>query len=221
MSDRDDAVPAGSGRGLIVDYGGVLTTSVARSFRNFEQVEGLPKGVVFDVVAEAYAGREGAIARFERGELTAAEFGRLLAEELAERGHRVRAERLHERIFGSVSRAPDVWSLVQRVRAHGVRTALLSNSWGRDGYPEAELDAHFDVIVISGEVGLRKPDPEIFRLTADRLGVPPERCAFVDDLQRNVEAARQVGMCGVHHRGDIADTVRALEDFFGLELVDA
>jgi epoxide hydrolase-like predicted phosphatase len=75
----------------------------------------------------------------------------------------------------------------------------------------------FDAVVISGEVGLNKPEPEIFRLGAERLGVPPEECVFVDDLRENCEGAEAVGMTAILHRG--ADgTLPELERLFGAEL---
>ncbi|MGH3441067.1 MAG: HAD family hydrolase [Nitriliruptorales bacterium] len=208
--------------GLILDYGGVLTSSAAVSFRAFERNEGLPRGVVFDVIAEAYADAAGGddanpIARFERGESTAEEFGAELARRLGEHGHDVDPTDIHQRIFAESEPARAMWGIVRQARAAGVRTALLSNSWGTDHYPVDEFEAHFDVVVISGEVGLRKPDPAIYRLTAERLGLPPERCVFVDDLDRNVEAAREVGMNGVHHF-DFETTVEDLSRLLGVEL---
>lgn len=107
-------------------------------------------------------------------------------------------------------------AVVRRARSLGVRTALLSNSWG-DHYPEALWDGLFDEIVISGQVGLRKPQPEIFRLTCDRLDLSPERCIMVDDLPQNVHAAAAVGMIGVLHRS--CDETRAeLEILLGTTL---
>jgi epoxide hydrolase-like predicted phosphatase len=99
-------------------------------------------------------------------------------------------------------------------KRHGLRTALLSNSWGGD-YERGDWAGLFDAVVISGEVGLRKPDPEIFRLTARRIGLPPRRCVFVDDLAANVRGAAAVGMVGVHHL-DLESTVDELQVLFGL-----
>ena len=91
-----------------------------------------------------------------------------------------------------------------------MRTGLLSNSWGFDVYPFERLERHFDDLVLSGAVGLRKPDPAIYRLAAQRLGAAPGACVFVDDLQRNVEVASELGMVGVHHTGDDAATRSAV-----------
>jgi putative hydrolase of the HAD superfamily len=91
----------------------------------------------------------------------------------------------------------DVAGLVRQVRAAGLRTALLSNAGG-PGRP-AQWQRLFDVVVLSGQVGLRKPDPRIYALTAARLGVAAARCVVVDDVAGNVRGAAAAGMTGVHH----------------------
>lgn len=219
MTARDPSFgPSGGARakGLLVDYGGVLTTSAARAFREFEHEAGLPEGVLLELIAEAYGGGadDGPIARLERGEVTVDEFTRGVRERLAERGHDVEVVDVVAEIFGRTRRELDMWAVVRRARRVGVRTALVSNSWGTEGYPMDDLEQHFDTLVISGEVGLRKPDREIYLLAVERLDLDPQRCAFVDDLQRNVEAARALGMFGVVHR-DVEVTARELERFIG------
>jgi epoxide hydrolase-like predicted phosphatase len=99
---------------------------------------------------------------------------------------------------------------VRTARDGGVRTALLSNSWSTSHYDRELLRELFDAVVISGEVGLHKPQPEIFRLTADRLAVDPGACVFVDDLRENVEGAEGIGMTAILHR-DAEATVNRLE----------
>ena len=105
-------------------------------------------------------------------------------------------------------------ALVRAVRAQGLRTGLLSNAGGcgRPEWPDL-----FDTVVLSGIAGVAKPDPEAFLLVAERLGVAPERCVFVDDLRRNVLGAAAVGMTGVHHTSREA-TVAELEVLLGLDL---
>lgn len=207
--------------GLLVDYGGVLTSSAGQAFRAFERETGLPKGTVIEIIVEAYRRGEATnpIVRFERGESTPGEFATSFAEALAERGHDLDLEGLHLRMFSDTTRVTAMWRLVARARAAGVATGLLSNSWGVDGYPIDELEAVFDDLVISGEVGLRKPEPEIYLLAAERIGRSPEQCAFVDDLEVNVVAARDVGMCGVHHT-EFEATAACLEEFLGIALRD-
>ncbi len=100
-------------------------------------------------------------------------------------------------------------------------TAVLSNSWGVDAYPTELMAEHFDDVVISAEVGLRKPDPAIFRLAAERLAVPASGCVFVDDLDLNVAAARELGMTAIHHDGDEDRVLAELSDAFGVDVTDA
>ena len=93
----------------------------------------------------------------------------------------------------------------------------MSNSWSTSHYDRSSLDQLFDAIVISGEVGLNKPDAEIFELAADRVGVPAGECVFVDDLRENCEGAERVGMTAVRHR-NAPRTVAELEGLLGVEL---
>ncbi len=225
MRQPDDAETAvrphdPSARALLVDYGGVLTGPVDRSFADHERTLGLPPGRAYQLLLAASDVVDGGpIASLERGELTTEDFDELLLALLLRGGHQIATQgSLLAGLFAGLAPAGGVWELVAAARAAGVRTALLSNSWGTDLYPRHLLDEHFDVTVISGEVGLRKPDPAIYHLAAERLGVQPARCAFVDDLPANVEVARRLGMFGVVHTGDDTATVAALSDHLGLSL---
>jgi putative hydrolase of the HAD superfamily len=106
---------------------------------------------------------------------------------------------------------------VRRIREGGVGTALLSNSWGIDYYPHDLLAELFDEVVISGQVGLRKPDEEIYHLAVDGLGVPAPECVFVDDLEVNIDTAERVGMRGLHHEHP-GETIGELERLFDVDL---
>ena len=197
MADRD---------GLIVDYGGVLTTDVFASFRAFCEAEGLEPDTVRDRFREDPEARE-LLAGLETGALDVTEFEPRFAALL-----QVESERLIDRLFGGM--APDEAMLdgVRVARRAGVRTGLLSNSWGAaTAYDAALLEELFDAWVISSEVGLRKPDPAIYELAADRLGLPPERCVFVDDLPGNLKPARAIGMATVLHRGDAEATLAEVD----------
>ena len=103
---------------------------------------------------------------------------------------------------------------VRAMRRRGVRMGLLSNSVGDEAVYDSELlEDLFDGVVISSEVGLRKPDPAIYALAAERTGLPPADCVYVDDIGGNLKPARALGMATVLHRGDAAQTlaeVRAL-----------
>jgi len=149
------------------------------------------------------------LVRLETGALPAVEFEAAFAALLEVPSHR-----LLQRMFGGME--PDLAMIegVRALRRPGLRIALLSNSVGdAAAYDAALLDELFDARVISGEVGLRKPDPAIYELSAERLGLPPAACVFVDDLPGNLKPARALGMATVLHRGDAEATlgeVRAL-----------
>ena len=145
------------------------------------------------------------------------DFERALAGELARRGSPVSAAGLLRRMLGGLEKLEDdMLGLVRRARGLGVRTALLSNSWGNH-YPDELWEGLFDAVVISGRVGMRKPEPEIFRHTCALLGLPAERCVMVDDLPHNITGAADVGLLGVLHHS-YPETLAELEVVFGLPL---
>jgi epoxide hydrolase-like predicted phosphatase len=106
---------------------------------------------------------------------------------------------------------------VRAAREGGIRTALLSNSWGVGYYPRELLEELFEEVVISGEVGMRKPDPDVYLHTAGRLGLRPRECVFVDDHDDNIRAAQRIGMRTVHHR-ETPETVEEMERALGVSL---
>jgi epoxide hydrolase-like predicted phosphatase len=171
-------------KGLLVDFGGVLTTNVFDSFKAFCRAEGLPEDSVKNMFRERGEGLA-LLRRLETGELTADEFSAQFAPLLE-----VRPVNLVERLFGGVGPDEPMLEAVRRARAAGIKTGLISNSWG-DGlaYDPALLEELFDAVVLSGDVGLHKPQAEIFVLGAERIGVAPEDCVFVDDLRENCEGA--------------------------------
>lgn len=217
MNSGTGWVAAGS-RALLMDYGGVLTSPVQDAFASFEADLGLPAGRSFSLLREASRDADGGvIGALERGELDVADFDARLHRLLVDAGYRVaEGTGLVEGLFAGMQPAGHLWAVAEEVRGEGVCTALLSNSWGLSAYPFDRLAGTFDTLVLSGEVGLRKPDPRIYELASARVGVAPAACVFVDDLQRNVTAAEQVGMQGIHHTGDDAATRAAILDALGL-----
>jgi len=202
----------GDRSGLIVDYGGVLTTDIFVSFARFCEAEGLDPETVRDrFLHDAEARR--LLEELETGKLREAEFEPAFAAVLE-----VESERLIDRLFGGMEPDDAMIDGVRAARAAGVRTGLLSNSWGDDRYPRKQLEELFDAWVISGEVGIRKPDPAIYELAAERLGLPPDACVFVDDLPGNLKPARAIGMATVVHRGDAAATLAEVEQHLGVSL---
>jgi epoxide hydrolase-like predicted phosphatase len=202
-------------KGLLIDFGGVLTTNVFDSFKAFCREEGLPEDSVKKLFRERGEGLS-LLRRLERGELTAEEFSQQFAPLLG-----VSPDNLVERLFGGIRPDEAMLTAVRRSRAAGIKTGLISNSWG-DGlaYDPALLDELFDAVVISGDVGMHKPEPEIFHLGAERIGVAPEDCVFVDDLRENCAGAEAVGMKAILHRGP-ERTLPQLEELLGVPLSDA
>jgi putative hydrolase of the HAD superfamily len=209
---------------LVVDYGGVLTAPLADAMAQWCAADGIDvaqfRGVMKEWLGSQYdaTGPGNPLHALERGELAPSEFETELASRLrGVDGGTVVAAGLLRRMFAGfdAGQAPMLTAL-RRARSAGVLTALLSNSWGLD-YPREGWDELFDAVVISGEVGLRKPEPEIYALAARRLGVDPSQCVFVDDLTPNVRGAEAAGMVGVHHV-DAERTVGELEALFGLAL---
>jgi putative hydrolase of the HAD superfamily len=199
-------------KGLLVDFGGVLTTNVFDSFRDFCLAEGLDPGAVKRLFREDPRAPE-LVRRLETGALSEDEFGERFGELL---GIADRAG-LVDRMFGGLRPDEEMLTALRRARAAGIRTGLVSNSMGAGRYDRSTFPELFDGVVISGEVGLHKPQPEIFRLGAERAGVEPEECVFVDDLRENCEGAEAVGMTAVLHRGSEA-TVPELERLLGVPL---
>jgi len=210
-------------RGLLVDYGGVMTTSMSSAFAAFALDAGVDPATFKAVIDDAY-GRgdsQGMVARLERGTTSLAAFERWLAERLSPGAAKpVEAAGLRERLFAGMEPDPAMAGAVARARAAGIRTGLVSNSWGDSGYERERFGELFDVVVISAEVGMRKPDREIFLYAAGELGVPPEECVFVDDLLHNADGARAVGMEAVVHRS-AGFTIPRLEGLFGVALQPA
>jgi epoxide hydrolase-like predicted phosphatase len=205
----------GEVRGLLIDFGGVLTGSLGEAFERFCQEEGVDPGSLRRVLRAAYHDRdpEHFVSLVETGKMEVEEFERRLAEVLSEGLDRpVPAEGLVERMVADIGIDGEMVDLVRRARASGVRTALVSNSWGLHYYPTELLEEVFDTVLISGEVGLRKPHADIYRLAAERLGLKPEECLFVDDFPPNVEAARELGMSGYVHE----ESARSIRDLSGL-----
>ena len=152
----------------------------------------------------------------EMGRVSEAEFetsfGRLLGLE--------HPEGLIDSMFAGMRPDEAMVSSVRAIRASGLHTGLLSNSWSTDHYDRKLLAELFDAVVISAEVGLHKPQPEIYRLAADRLEVEPAECIFVDDLKENCEGAEAVGMTAIRHR-DASETIGQLGELTGLALTPA
>jgi epoxide hydrolase-like predicted phosphatase len=198
-------------RGLLVDWGGVLTSNVFVAFEAFCEREGLPPDRVMTAFRGDARARD-ALAGLETGALAEAAFEVEMAAHLG-----VSAERLIERMMSAVTPDTMMAAAVARARRRGIRTGLISNSWGVDNYDATLMGSLFDGLVISARVGLRKPEPEIYEMGARSIGLAPSECVFVDDLPGNLKPARTLGMIAVHHR-DAATTIAELSNIFGVDL---
>ena len=199
-------------KGLLVDFGGVLTTNVFDSFQAFCTTEGLdPDAFVTLFRSDPEARRQ--LRRVETGEIDEAEFSRILGEMLGVADH----EDLVNRLFAGMRPDEPMVDAVRMAKAAGVRTGLISNSIGAGRYDRSTFPELFDAVVISAEERMHKPQPEIYHLGAERAGLPPAECVFVDDLRENCEGAEAVGMVVVLHRG-ASTTVPRLEELLGVEL---
>jgi epoxide hydrolase-like predicted phosphatase len=198
--------------GLLVDFGGVLTTNVFDSFAAFCRDAGLAPDTVRDLFMHEPAARA-LLGDLETGRVSDAEFEARFAPMLGVEP----ADGLISRLFARMRPEERMFDGVAAAKRAGVRTGLVSNSWGEEGYDRTRFAELFDVLVISGEIGIRKPAPEIYALAAERLGRAPERCVFVDDLAGNLKPARAIGMATVLHR-DAETTLDELEQHLGVKL---
>jgi putative hydrolase of the HAD superfamily len=198
-------------RGLLVDYGGVLTSNLFDSFRSFCELEGLEPEEIGRRFRKDPACRELLIG-LETGKLPDAEFEAGLGQILG-----VDGTGLIDRLFAGSAPEPSMLEAVRRARRAGIRTGLISNSWGTRRYDRAGLAELFDGVVISGDVGIRKPAREIYELGAEEIGLAPSACVFVDDLPFNLVPATELGMATVHHV-DAAQTIGELEQLLQVPL---
>jgi putative hydrolase of the HAD superfamily len=197
--------------GLLIDWGGVLTTNVFESFAAFCEREGLPAESVRDLFRADPTGHE-LLVGLEVGTLPEPEFEKRFAELLG-----VDPTDLIGRLMQDARLDPAMTGVVRRARDHGIVTGLISNSWGVTRYDAYELDDLFDGTVISGNVGIRKPAPEIYQMGAQAVHLEPSECVYVDDLPGNLKPARALGMTTVLHR-QAETTIAELSELFGIDL---
>ena len=206
--------------GVLFDMGGVVMDSPLHAIARYERERGLPANAINRAVAEA--GEGGAWARLERGELTVATFCAPFEADCRARGVEVDGAAVMAAIAAAGVARPIMLEAIRRLRVHGLRVGALTNNWKREG-PDDDviphrLRSHFDVFVESRVVGLRKPDPRIYRLACRELGVEPERTAFLDDIGGNLKAARALGMTTIKV-DEPAAALRELGAHLGLDLL--
>ncbi len=199
-------------RGLLVDYGGVLTSDLFASFRDFCAAEGIEPDAIARGFREDTEARELLIA-LETGKIDEdgfePAFGAMLGVE--------DSDGLIARLMAGAKPDHAMLNAVRAAHDAGVPTGLVSNSWGTRRYDRELLGELFDGVVISGEVGIRKPSRRIYELGAEAIGVPAAECVFVDDLGFNLKPAAELGMATVHHTS-AAETVARLEELLGVRI---
>jgi putative hydrolase of the HAD superfamily len=196
---------------LLIDWGGVLTSNLFASFHAYcLRTEIDPQTLVGRFKSDPEF-RELLIA-LEKGELDEATFEPRFAALLG-----VEPDGLIDGLFAGVGPDTAMIDAVRRAREAGVRTALVSNSWGTHRYPHELFAELFDGVVISGEEGIRKPSRRMYELGAQRAGVAADACVYVDDLPFNLTPAQELGMATIHHTA--ADTtIPELERHLGITL---
>jgi putative hydrolase of the HAD superfamily len=204
---------------VVFDIGGVVQDSPLHVIARYERELGLEADAINRVVVAT--GERGAWARLERGELTVQSFCAPFEADCRAQGIAVDAQHLMARIAEASVPRPRMLEAIRRIRAGGRKVAALTNNWLTDtparrplgeGTARTRLDPYFDVFVESAVVGLRKPDPRIYALVCERLGVEPPRVAFLDDIGRNLKPARELGMATIK----VDDPDRALRELGAL-----
>jgi epoxide hydrolase-like predicted phosphatase len=201
---------------VIFDLGGVILDSPLHAIARFERERDIEPGFVNRVVVSA--GQGGAWARLERGQLSMEDFFGAFEGDCAAAGRRLSARALLECIAEAAEPRPRMLEAVRRIRSSGLRAAALTNNWVGDGMGAGVLKPLFDVFVESSVVGLRKPDPRIYRHTCDAIGVAPSEAIFLDDIGRNLKTARALGMTTIKV-DDPDDALKELEALLGLTLL--
>jgi epoxide hydrolase-like predicted phosphatase len=207
-SDQDNPTPR---KGLLIDWGGVLTTNLFASFHAYCLSVELDPELLAGRFRKDPEARELLIA-LEKGEIDEPAFERRFAQLLG-----VAPDGLIDGLFTEVAPDLEMLDAVRRAHAAGIRTGLVSNSWGVHRYPHELFDELFDGVVISAREGIRKPSRRMYELGAERAGVAAEDCVYVDDLPFNLAPAEKLGMATVHHTS-AETTIPQLERLLGVPL---
>ena len=208
---------------VIWDFGGVLTTSPFEAFNRYEQAHGLPDDFIRGI--NATNPESNAWAQFESAQISLKEFDAAFAAEAAAKGYEVPGRDVIALLSGDLR--PRMVEVLKRCKEHFKVACITNNVKSGTGPAMATSDAKreqtgavmelFDLVVESSIEGIRKPNPEIYRLTCARLGVAPDACAFLDDLGINLKPARQLGMQTIKVVEE-DQAIRELEQITGIEM---
>lgn len=205
---------------VIWDFGGVMTSSPFEAFARFEVERGLPADIIRNTNAANHL--ENAWAKFERAEIDVDTFDELFAAESRAFGAEVRGREILPLLAGDLR--PEMVEALKRVKQRA-RTGCITNNLpanaigsagGRSIYV-AEVMALFDHVIESAKIGLRKPDPRIYQIMVEKLGVDPRNCVYLDDLGVNLKPARELGMTTIKVTS-AAQAIAELEAATGLSL---
>jgi putative hydrolase of the HAD superfamily len=204
---------------VVTDFGGVLTSPLIGALARVQEDLGYGSEEIGRAIREAHE-RNGAhpLHELEVGRMTEADFLAELEGGLATvTGRTIGLRDFAETYFAAMRPNEELIEYYRRLRERGVRLAILTNNvreWESRWRALLPVDELFELVIDSAFVGMRKPDAEIYTLTLERLGLPPEACVFVDDLEPNVVAARQLGLHAVHFR-DTAQAIGELDALLG------
>jgi putative hydrolase of the HAD superfamily len=203
---------------VIWDFGGVISSSPFEAFARFEAARGLPPSFLRTV--NATRPHDNAWARLERSELDVAGFDEAFALESRALGHEVRGADVLPLLAGEIR--PEMVEALRRIGAR-LRTGCITNNFTAmsaspmGGLYKAEIMGLFHHVIESAKAGVRKPDPRIYRMMTDALGVEPRACVYLDDLGINLKPAREMGMATIKV-GEAAPALAELERLVGFEL---
>lgn len=218
---HDDVTVSTPFTAVLWDFGGVILSSPFEAFNRFESERDIPLDTIRHL--NATDPDANAWARFERSEITAAEFDTLFAAEAAAAGHRIRGHEVLALLRGDIR--PEMVRALDLVRTAGYKTACLTNNVhdpmdtvSTDAQPSARqgdvaaIMARFDAVVESSKVGVRKPEPAFYEIACDLLQVKPSQCVFLDDLGVNLKPAAAMGMTTIK----VQSADQALSDLEGI-----
>ncbi|MEI9996214.1 MAG: HAD-IA family hydrolase [Rhizomicrobium sp.] len=207
---------------VIWDFGGVFTTSPFEAFARYEAERGIPVGTIRKINSANH--ETNAWAQFEQSKVDIDGFDKLFAAEAAVLGHTIPGRDVLPLLAGDFR--PEVIEALRRVRAAGLKTGCITNNMphnatggtaaGRTLYAR-EIMEMFDVVIESAKLGIRKPNPRIYELMCEQLGVKPAACVFLDDLGGNLKPARAMGMTTIKVESG-AQAIAELEAATGLKL---
>lgn len=209
---------------VIFDFGGVFTTSPVQNFAVFEREHSLPERFIGSVIKTNM--HDNAWARFERAEMTLEEFDAAFAEESRTAGFEIRGATLIDLLKLHFNH--EMIGALARVKEAGYKTGCITNNLpkidskgmlapGENRETVERIHANFDHIIESSKAGVRKPEPRIYEMMCEALGVTPATCIFLDDLGVNLKPARGMGMTTIKVPfGDVAPAIDELSTLLGL-----